>query len=190
VTSTHQLAVEYVPIDGLRTFHANPRRGDVGAIKTSLRVNGQYRPLVANRGTHTSRPAEVLAGNHTLIAACALGWDTIAVCWVDVDDEAAARIVAADNRTADRGDYDDELLAELLGGLPDLDGTGYDQADLDALLALLDPDENDDEESDAAAWPTIKCQVRPEVYDAWMNVPGHDDAERVVRVLAAFNNAA
>ena len=57
-----------------------------------------------------------------------------------------ARIVAADNRLADLGDYDDTLLIELLQGLDgDLDGTGYTDND---LLALLD-DDPDEEPEDA-----------------------------------------
>ena len=116
-------------VDELAGYHRNPRRGDVDAIARSLEVNGQYRPIVVNIGTHTGRPLEVLAGNHTLAGARQLGWPTIQATTVDVDDLAAARIVAADNRTADLGGYDDTILAELLQQLADddmgLDGTGY-----------------------------------------------------------------
>lgn len=131
---THELELERVPVAGLRTFHKNPRRGKVDSIVQSLRVNGQYKPIVVNRGGATGRPCEVLAGNHTLIAAREAGWEDVAVVWVDVDDDAAARIVAADNRTADLGDYDEAILAELLGDLPSLEGTGYTADDLGALL--------------------------------------------------------
>lgn len=150
VSVVHDLATTREPVARLHTYHRNPRHGDLAAIRESLRVNGQYRPLVANRGTHTGRRDEVLAGNHTLKAAREEGWSEIAVCWVDVDDDHAARIVAADNRTADLGDYDERLLAELLGDLPDLAGTGYDEDDLDAITrrlsgevqeGLTDPDE-------------------------------------------------
>lgn len=58
-----------VPIDSLTPYQDNLRRGDLEAIKESLSVNGQYRPIVANR-----RTGEVLAGNHTLRAAEQLGW--------------------------------------------------------------------------------------------------------------------
>lgn len=139
----HELTTDRVPVAALHTYHRNPRRGVTTAIAQSLRVNGQYRPIVVNKGTHTGRPSEVLAGNHTLVAARDLGWGEITVCWVDVDDDQAARIVTADNRTADLGDYDDRLLAELLTDLPDLDGTGYDPGDLDDLLAGLDATEED-----------------------------------------------
>ncbi len=123
-----------VPVDDLARYHRNPRRGNVEAVAESLRVNGQFKPIVANRGTLTGRPNEILAGNHTLDAAILCGWDRIAVTWVDVDDEAAARIVIVDNRTSDLAGYDTVLLADILAELPDLDGTGYDQDALDSLL--------------------------------------------------------
>ena len=66
-----------------------------------------------------------------------LGWTEIAATFVDVDEEQAKRIVLVDNRSNDLAGYDDGLLAELLEELPDLDGTGYDLAALDALLDEL-----------------------------------------------------
>lgn len=133
-----ELTVEKVAVSELRTYHQNPRKGDVAAIRESLRVNGQYRPIVANRGTHTGRSNEVLAGNHTLMAARDEGWSAITVSWVDVDDDQCARIVAADNRLSDRGGYDERLLVELLSGLEDdLAGTGYEPGDLAALEKAL-----------------------------------------------------
>lgn len=135
--AAHDLATTQAPVAELRTYHRNPRRGNTQVIAQSLRVNGQYRPIVVNAGTHTGRPGEVLAGNHTLMAARDLGWEHVAAVTVDVDDDQAARIVAADNRTSDLGEYDDRLLLELLADLPDLDGTGYDPGDIAALEAAL-----------------------------------------------------
>jgi ParB-like chromosome segregation protein Spo0J len=129
----HDLTTRQIPVGELRTYHRNPRRGNTAVIAQSLKVNSQYKPIVINAGTHTGRSNEVLAGNHTLIAARDLGWDTVAAVTVDVDDDQAARIVAADNRTADLGEYDDRLLLELLADLPDLDGTGYDVGDLEPV---------------------------------------------------------
>lgn len=123
-----------VPVDDLTGYYRNPRTGDVGAIAESLRVNGQYKAIVVNRGTHTGRPNEILAGNHTWAAAKELGWEQIAATFVDVSDEDAARIVVVDNRTSDLAGYDSELLADILEELPDLGGTGYDQNALDKLL--------------------------------------------------------
>lgn len=139
--STHAVE-QHAPAD-LHLYHRNPRRGDVAAIKASLRYHGQFRPVLVNRGTHTGRPMEVLAGNHTVRALRELAaedgderWRT-AACWViDVDDDHAARIVLADNRTAELGGFDEEDLTGLLRDLPTLDGTGYTDADLETLLEI------------------------------------------------------
>jgi len=124
-----------VPLDELRVYPRNPRRGDTSAIAISLQVNGQYRPLVVNR-----RSNEILAGNHTFLAARELGWREIAVTYVDVDDETAARIVLVDNRTADLAAYDDSDLAQLLDSLDSLDGTAWSDDELQQLLASIDDD--------------------------------------------------
>lgn len=144
----------------LHTFHRNARIGDVDAIAGSLKANGQFKPLVVNIGTHTGRPNEVLAGNHTLKAIRNLAeqnpfddrWSKVAVHWVDVDDDMATRIVLVDNRSFDSGDFDADTLVALLGEVGTT-GTGYSDADLDALEAVLDnpaptPVEDDDPESE------------------------------------------
>ncbi len=122
--------VELVAVGSLRLSGQNPRRGDVAAIKQSLEANKQYQPIIARRST-----GEVLVGNHRLLAARELGWREIAVCFIDVDDDQARRILLADNRTSDLAGYDSQALIDLLeeldGGFV---GTGYVQADLDALL--------------------------------------------------------
>ena len=126
-----------VPIDDVDPYPDNPRVGNVAEIAASLEANGQYRPITVQRST-----GYVLTGNHTWRAAKGLGWTEIAATYVDVDDEAARRIVLVDNRTSDLGGSDDAVLAELLrvvstedaGGLA---GTGYGDDDLDDLLAAL-----------------------------------------------------
>jgi DNA modification methylase len=144
-----------VSIASIRPYGRNPRRGDVAAIRRSLEVNGQYRPIVVNR-----RTSEVLAGNHTLAAAVELGWSMIAATFVDVDDEEAARIVLADNRTADLAGYDDAELAELLISLEqDYVGTGWAANDFAALLASLERgrDLRDTDAGPLPAEPTSKA---------------------------------
>jgi ParB-like chromosome segregation protein Spo0J len=73
------------------------------------------------------------------LAARELGWEEIDASFVDVSDEEATRIVLVDNRTSDLATYDDELLAELLEGLGDLAGTGFDDQALDELLDQVAP---------------------------------------------------
>ena len=130
----HDLTVHHIPVGDLALLPGNPRQGDIGAVSESMRVNGVYQPIIVNRGTHTGRPFEVIAGNHRAQAAQQLGHDTIPAVILDVDDEAAARIALADNRTSDLADYDNDALVAMLQNLPDLAGTGYDGDDLDDLL--------------------------------------------------------
>lgn len=138
MTIAHDLTSAMVDIDALRPHPRNARNGDVDAIMESLRVNGQYRPIViAADGT-------ILAGNHTYMAAMELDWTHIAAVRINVkpDSAEARRIMLADNRTADRGNYDNGLLLDLLTEMNDtvgLIGTGYDNDDLTRLLDTLNP---------------------------------------------------
>lgn len=140
-------------VDDLQVFAGNPRRGAVEAIAGSLAKHGQYRPIVVNAGTHTGRRNEVLAGNHTLLAARQLGWGHIDAAIIDVDDDTARSIVAADNRLADLGDYDDTALYELLSSVEDLEGTGYTNSDLEALGLALNPQVGTGDPDDAPPAP-------------------------------------
>ena len=128
-----------VPLGKLVEYPHNPRRGEVDRLVESIEAHGQYRALVVNK-----RTMQVLAGNHTLKALRKTGAAKALVHYVDVDEVEAKKIVLADNRLSDLAGYDDQALAVLLSDLPDLDATGYEQADLDSLLAKLagpaDPD--------------------------------------------------
>ena len=125
---------EMVAVTKLTIHPNNPRQGDIGAIVESIEKNGWYGTLVAQKST-----GRVLAGNHRLQAAQALGMEEVPVYWVDVDDTEAQRILLADNRTSDLASYDDNILADLLKDMAlngaGLEGTGYDGDDLDDLLA-------------------------------------------------------
>lgn len=127
------LKVESVALTDLKLYPNNPRKSNIRLLVESLEAHGQYKPITVN-----SRNNEILAGNHTFQAAQQLGWETISVTWIDVDDETAAKIVAIDNKSSDLGEYDNEKLLSLLDSLPDLDGSGYGESDLDDLKALLE----------------------------------------------------
>jgi DNA modification methylase len=124
--------IERVPLDSLIQHPDNPRRGNVQAIAESLDANQQYEPLVVQLST-----GRVLAGNHRLQAAQSLGWDSIDVVNVDVDDEHALRILLSANRTADLATYDNQALVEQLQALTSFVGTGYTDDDLDEILDRL-----------------------------------------------------
>lgn len=121
-------------IDALVPFPGNPRRGSVAEIAAALEQHGQLRPAVVNLRTRY-----VLIGNHMLRAARTLGWRELDVIWVDLDEHQARRLLLLDNRLSDKADYDVNELLAMLESFEDLDGTGYEQADLDELLESLDP---------------------------------------------------
>ena len=138
--------MEQVNIDLLKHHPRNANHGDVEAIKKSLAVNGWYGSVVANK-----RTKHILAGNHRVMAAKALGWDTVPVQWVDVTDEEELRILIVDNRTTRIGQDDTTKIADILSELANtpigLDGTGYGASDLDALIddiAGIELDTNED----------------------------------------------
>ena len=161
--------VASVALNTLESYPTNPRRGDVEAIAQSLKAHGQYRPIVVQYGTNF-----ILAGNHTYKAAKKLGWKKIKITYIEVDEESARKIVLADNRLTDLATYNEPLLKSLLTTLPELDGTGFTQAEVEILDRLMNGKDKDpiggskplpsDPEVKVSAW---KFTVESSVYKAW-----------------------
>jgi hypothetical protein len=122
-----------VPVGELEPHPDNPHRGDVDVIAESIAKNGFYGTVLVQ-----SSRMRIIAGEHRWRGARANGLEQVPALVIDVDDAAATRIMLADNRTAEYGAYDDQVLAELLRGLDDLDGTGWSNDDLNDLLTELD----------------------------------------------------
>lgn len=185
-----KIETETVDITALKPYPKNPRRGDVEEIAKSLKVNGQYKPIVVNR-----RDSTILAGNHTWRAARSLGWTHIAVTYVDVDDYGAQKIVLADNRTSDMSSYDDSKLLELLESLPTLDGTGFKDVDIEQLQTLLSGEgaftaPNSDRTGQVGAEirvcvGTYRAMVDDDVFKDWASEieKHHDSDEKVLKEL-------
>lgn len=123
-------AYEVVALDALKVHPRNPRRGDVGLISRLIQENGFYGAVIAQKSS-----GHILVGNHRFLAAREQGQAAIPVIWVDVDDEHALRILLSDNRSADESAYDDQLLTEMLGSLPSVEGTGWSEQAVTDLLA-------------------------------------------------------
>lgn len=103
-----------LPVGKLQPYHENPNVGDPEKTAESLRENGQYRAIVVNIGTHTGRPYEILAGNHTWAGMKKLKHPTIRCDLVDEDDDGAEAIMLADNGSRDGSSYKEDLLADIL----------------------------------------------------------------------------
>lgn len=156
----------------LKFYPGNARRGDIDLIADSLSKLGQYKPIVANAdGT-------ILAGNHTVMAAQRLGWETIDVHRVDVDDETAKRILLIDNKANDQSTYDVEELVNLLTELPNLDATGFTRDEVDELLESLDALDNED-------IPEPPKDPQPEGYNLLVECDNAEEQQRIKSRLLA-----
>lgn len=119
-----------VPIDSLEPFPGNPRRGNVEALRKLLRRFGQTKPILVD----ANRPTLIVAGHHLTLAAKAEGWTHIAPMPHEFENEEEARaFLLGDNRSHDLGSYEAELLLEQLKAVQDLEGTGYDEANIEQL---------------------------------------------------------
>ena len=152
-----------VPINSVMLHPRNPRIGDVEAVAASLRRFGQQKPIVVQKST-----GFVVAGNHLVRAALSLAWTEIAANVVELDDKTAVAFMLADNRTADLGSYNDELLAAILAeqvASDNLAATGF---DADAVAAILRA-AGHDEERDVDAAPDLPAAAAlyVEVGELW-----------------------
>ena len=134
-TAAPALTYERVRVDSLSEDPANVRihpERNLEAIKASLRASGQQKPIVVDRR------GIVIAGNGTLRAARALGWEEIDIVRSNLEGPAAVAFSIADNRTAELAEWDVENLPKILAELGEeaaMDA-GFSQAELAAMLDI------------------------------------------------------
>ena len=153
-----------VAVDSLTPDPRNARlhnAQNLDAIARSLNDNGQLKAL------STDADGVELAGNGTLAAARSLGWRWIARVRCNLTGPAARRWAIQDNRTAELAEWDaaelQNQVAQLEADLEgfQLDGLGFDDVQLDALLkgdvetAHGFAAAADEEETPASQWKVI-----------------------------------
>ena len=134
---SNEMNVVSVAMHELKTDSRNARKGNVQAIADSLKEFGQHRAVVVQRST-----GKIIAGNHTFLAAQALGWTHVNVFYVDDDEQTSIRRGIADNATGDLAVWDDKKLAELLKDVG-ADIAGITSEDVDRLLNDIDKTNTD-----------------------------------------------
>ena len=130
------METQRISIAELACDPANVRAHDaknLDAIKGSLQRFGQQKPIVVDE------KGIVIAGNGTLTAARALGWDAINIVRTELAGAEATAYAIADNRTAELAEWDDEALAKQLSALQIEDealveAAGFSEAELTALV--------------------------------------------------------
>lgn len=129
-------SVELFEVSKLKQHPKNANIGDLHAITESIETNGFFGTVIVNKRDNT-----ILAGNHRFMAAKSLGYEKIPVCFIDVSEAEALRILVADNRTTRLGYDDDQALVNILSELAltpvGLQGTGFCKDDIDVLLGKL-----------------------------------------------------
>ena len=112
-----KIRIEYRRVDEITPYKNNPRKNDkaVDAVAESIRQFGFRNPIVLDKND------EIVCGHTRLKAAIKLG--LVEVPCIRADDLTEAQIKAyrlADNKTAERASWDDDLLATELSAI-DLD---------------------------------------------------------------------
>lgn len=112
------------PIGKIKPHPDNPRKGKHASleIETSIAENGWYGAIIVQKST-----GHILAGEGRYEAAQVHGAEKVPVITIDVDDEAAKRILLGDNRIPELSGIDQAKVDELLGSLESLEGTGYEE---------------------------------------------------------------
>lgn len=146
--------VSLIPIERVIPYARNPRKNNaaVSKVAASIKEYGFRQPIVVDKDM------VVIAGHTRLLAAQQLGIKEVPVHVAEGLTPAQVKAYRiADNRTHEEAEWDDELLAIELGELQEsgfaLDLTGFDEDELDKLLAESTPEESSEGEDDAAAVP-------------------------------------
>lgn len=130
-----EAAATWEPIDSLTPWDKNPRRNDgaVEQVAHSITRFGFGAPIIARASDR------VIIGGHTRYkAAQKLGLDKVPVRFLDLDPAEAAALALADNKLGELAEWDDAgvaaILAELEAQGAPIDGLGWDDEELQALL--------------------------------------------------------
>lgn len=139
MTKVHDLTVTTVPLDQLKGFPGNARRGAIAELKEVIVTNGFAEPIAVQAST-----MHIISGNHRWQALKELRDEGrldlggIPAYLLDVSDEEATRLNIAANRLNDLATNDEQALIDLLTGLDSTAGTGYTDDDLADMLNDLD----------------------------------------------------
>ncbi len=183
MTITEQLQPLAISIDLLHPDPSNARRHgekNIDAIKSSLSMFGQRKPIVVQRNGMIVR-----AGNGTLAAAKALGWKEIAAVVIDDDSATAVQFAIADNRTGELAEWDDETLATLLDGMDEAtrNSLAFDEKDLREIMQGLTPEAVEDETPELPDDPVAKVGDLIILGDHRLLCGDSTNAENVARLL-------
>jgi hypothetical protein len=138
------IAIEYVDPKTLKPWDNNPRvmsKKDEDALKASIKEFGLVEPIVARRADRL-----VVGGHMRLKASVDLGFTSVPVVFIDVNDAQMQVLNIALNQIS--GEFDYPKLMSILDGIKisqeitglNLELTGFTAADLTGFHDTLDTD--------------------------------------------------
>ena len=193
-----EVRIEYMDVAKLKGWPRNPKAHDIPGIKASLRRFGFVDPIAVDETTK-----RIVAGHGRLEAVLELKAEgeppprrvkRKGKAWLVpvlrgatfADDTEAEAYLVADNALTMLAGWEDAELVDLLQDMGNLEGTGYDPAALEALVAELGPSDDDFEgerppevgaDSEGFRVPkanvmivigTFKVKVARADYEAWL----------------------
>ena len=160
--------LEHWPLTKLVEYARNPRKNDhaVDKVAAAIREFGFRVPIVAKSdGT-------IVDGHLRFKAARKLGLDTVPVMLADdMTPEQVKAFRISVNKVAELAEWDDELLqlelSELKDAEFDLSLIGFDDGELDRLLAQMEA-ENGELQGDEDDAPEVQAQAVTVLGDTWL----------------------
>lgn len=193
------MEIEKIAVDKLIPYIRNPRKHSetqISQIAASIREFGFMNPVLID-GDYN-----VIAGHGRLLAAQKLGLKEVPCLRHDHLTETQKRAyILADNRLAERAEWDYELLQieleELANADFDLDITGFDPSEIEDLLYIDHP--LDTEHAGASPWERmaqdgedgvmfkfgeITAKIPSDVYEAFLAItPEYGTTDWLIGVL-------
>jgi ParB-like chromosome segregation protein Spo0J len=116
------LKITYKAISEIKEYDKNPRKNDgaVDKVAASIKEFGFKNPIIIDKN------GIIIAGHTRLKAAKKLGFDKVPTILADdLTEQQAKAFRIADNKVSEFADWDDELLFQELGDIPDIDMTKF-----------------------------------------------------------------
>jgi len=116
------LKITYKLVSEIKEYEKNPRKNDgaVDKVAASIKEFGFKNPIIIDKD------GIIIAGHTRLKAAKKLGFDKVPTILADdLTDQQAKAFRIADNKVSEFADWDDELLFQELGDIPDIDMTKF-----------------------------------------------------------------
>lgn len=150
------MQVQHIPTDKLKPWSRNPRLNDnaVDAVVNSIREFGFNAPILCDP------QFEIIAGHTRWKAALKLGMTSVPVIILKLTEAQKRAFAIADNKTAEIADWNfselTKLLEELTGSDVNIGAIGFDDGELEAILA----------QQQDIDWTAFDVQVQDDVESA------------------------